>query len=212
MALHNPPNPGGGGGNNSSGSSSSSNQNNYEQDRQKFEGMLGSFYSTRNANAERLTKFVAALSAAVACEQASLNSSSALLEFPVDPSAAFATAVDSEVLVEGLGITGPSGINFGVPAAFFYALGAHLDKTTTTAHRFQMATGEAMERILQQFATAVNAGVIEDQADFTGATPGTVKSFQAARRLVALGVSAASSSPPVTVPAGSRSRRSSATG
>jgi hypothetical protein len=66
----NPPNPGGGGSTTNTGGAS----NNFEQDRQKFEGELGSFYSTNNANAERLTKFVAAASAAVACEQASQNS------------------------------------------------------------------------------------------------------------------------------------------
>ena len=57
-----------------------------EQDRQKFEGTLNSFYSTRNATAERLAKFVAAVSAAVYCELTSVNATAALLEFPVDPS------------------------------------------------------------------------------------------------------------------------------
>ncbi len=40
-----------------------------DQDRQKFEGTLGSFYATRNAEAVRLTKFIAAVSAAILCEQ-----------------------------------------------------------------------------------------------------------------------------------------------
>ena len=186
----NPPNPGGGGGN-SSGNSSS---NNFEQDRQKFEGTLSSFYATRNANAERLAKFVAAASAAVVCEQTSLNSTAALIEFPVDPSSAFATAVESEVLLGGLGVTGPSGLNFGIPAAFFYALGANLDKTTSAAQRFQTATGDAIERLLQQFSTAVNVSVIKDSEPFADTSLGlpAISSFQAARRLVALGVSAAS--------------------
>ena len=198
----NPPNPGGGGGN-ASGATGGS--NNFEQDRQKFEGMLSSFYSTRNATAERLAKFVAAASAAVACEQASLNSTTALLGFPVDPSASFATAVGSELLVAGLGTAGPGGLNFGVPAAFFYTLGAHLDKGTTAAHRYQMATGEAIERLLQQFATAVDTGVIHESEPFTDTSLGTSKftGFQAARRLEALGVSAASTSAPATAFAGS---------
>ncbi|MGA2829337.1 MAG: hypothetical protein ABSF03_24865, partial [Streptosporangiaceae bacterium] len=203
----NPPNPGGGGGN----SSGNSSNNNFEQDRQKFEGTLSSFYSARNANAERLAKFVAAASAAVFCEQASVNSTAALLEFPVDPSSAFAAAVESEVLLEGLGVTGPSGLDFGVPAAFFYALGANLDKTTTAAQRFQMATGDAIERLLQQFSAAANRSspgqlpVINDSEAFADTALGLpdISSFQAARRLVALGVSAASSSPSVTVLAGS---------
>jgi Tc toxin complex TcA C-terminal TcB-binding domain len=190
----NPPNPGGGGGG----------SNNFEQDRQKFEGNLGSFYSTNNANAERLTKFVAAASAAVACEQASLNSDSALLEFPVDPSATFANAVGSELVVQGVSAGGASGLNFGVPAAFFYALGANLDQTTTAVRRFQMATGDAIERLLQQFATAVDRLIINDKESFTDTSvgPATITPFQAARRLVALGVSAASTSPAATVYAG----------
>jgi Tc toxin complex TcA C-terminal TcB-binding domain len=196
----NPPNPGGGG----SITNTSGGSNNFEQDRQKFEGELGSFYSTNNANAERLTKFVAAASAAVACEQASLNSGSALLEFPVDPSVSYANEVESELLVQGVSVTGPGGLNFGVPAAFFYALGAHLDQSTGTVQRFQMATGDAIERLLQQLGTAVDQGVISDTEDFsdTSVFPVSVTSFQAARRLAALGVSAASTSPSVTVYAG----------
>jgi hypothetical protein len=197
----NPPNPGGGG---STTSSTSGASNNFEQDRQKFEGELGSFYSTNNANAERLTKFVAAASAAVACEQASLNSGSALLEFPVDPSVTYANAVESELLVQGISRTGPSGLNFGVPAPFFYALGASLDQSTTMVQRFQMATGDAIERLLQQFATAKDQLVINDAESFTDSSvgPASITSFQAVRRLTALGVSAASTTPAVTVYAG----------
>jgi len=196
----NPPNPGGGG----TVSTKDNTSNNYEQDRQKFEGNLSSFYSTRNANAERLTKFVAAVSAAVACEEMSVRSTAALLGFPVDPASSFSAAVQSQLLVTGLGSAGTSGLDFGVPAAFFYALGAHLDKTTTPAQRFQMATGEAIERLLQQFSTAENALVIKDSEAFTEKSLGLpdITSFQAARRLVALGVSAASNSPSVTVFAG----------
>ena len=196
----NPPNPGGGG----TISTQSNTSNNYEQDRQKFEGNLSSFYSTRNANAERLTKFVAAVSAAVACEEMSVRSTQALLGFPVDPSSSFAAAVPSQLLVAGLGSGGTSGLNFGVPAAFFYVLGAHLDKTTTPAQRFQMATGEAIERLLQQFSTAENALVIKETEAFSdkGLHLPDITSFQAARRLVALGVSAASNSPSVTAFAG----------
>jgi hypothetical protein len=195
----NPPNPG----------SSSPDSNNgdavLEQDRQKFEGTLNSFYSTRNATAERLAKFVAAVSAAVFCEQTSLYSSSALLEFPVDPSSTFATAVESEVLLQDLGGSRSDGINFGVPAAFFYALGAKMDKSTTALQRYQMATGDAIERLLQEFDAAEDTDVISDSEAFSDPTFANVSisSFQAARRLVALGVSAASTSPQVPLLAGS---------
>ena len=195
----NPPNPGGGGGDNGGSSSSS---NNYEQDRQKFEGALNSFYSTRNATAERLTKFVAAASAAAACEQMSVNATSALMEFPVDPSVPFTAAVESEILLQG--VNGASGPNFGVPAAYFYALGATLDKTTTAAQRFQLATGDAIERLLQQFAAAQDKLVITDSENFkvTGLS-GAVTAFQAARRLIALGVPTACTTPAIPVVAGS---------
>ncbi|MFZ0420270.1 MAG: neuraminidase-like domain-containing protein [Candidatus Sulfotelmatobacter sp.] len=191
----NPPNPGG------SADNSNNSTNSLETDRQKFEGTLNSFYSTRNATAERLTKFVAAASAAVVCEQASLNSAVALLEFPVDPSSSFATEVESELAVEGINASGPAGVNFGVPAAFFYALSANLDKSTTALQRFQQATGDAIDRLLQLFQTAENAGVIDDSENFTNPafSSQSITSFQAARRLVALGVSAASNSASVTV-------------
>jgi hypothetical protein len=201
----NPPNTGGSG-------TSGNNEPVLEQDRQKFQGTLNSFYSTRNATAERLTKFVAAASAAVYCEQTSLYSAAALLEFPVDPTtASFATAVESELLLDGLGLAGTSNINFGVPAAFFYSLGASLDKSTSAAQRYQMATGDAIDRLLQQFAAAEqppageDTGVINDSEAFVDPQFNTVKisSFQAARRLVALGISAASTSPAATLVAGS---------
>jgi hypothetical protein len=190
----NPPNPG-------NSSTQGSNEPVLEQDRQKFEGTLNGYYSTRNATAERLAKFVAAVSAAVYCELTSVNATTALLEFPVDPSRPFASAVESEVLLQGVGGTSAGAVNFGVPAAFFYALGAKMDKSTTAIQRYQMATGDAIDRLLQEFAAAEDAYVIEDSEAFTDpALAGTtITSFQAARRLVALGVSAASGSPAVTL-------------
>ena len=192
----NPPNPG--------GSAVSSNNNNgtngLETDRQKFEGSLNSFYSTPNASAQRLTKFVAAASAAIFCEATSLSSTSALLEFPVDPSAGFAASVESELMVEGLGLSGPAGIHFGIPAAFFYALGATLDQSTTASQRFQLATGDTIERLLQLLSLAENANVIEDSEGFyNSGAGGPITSFQAARRLAALGVSTSSNCPSATV-------------
>jgi hypothetical protein len=189
-----PPNPG-----NSSTTQNSSNQV-LEQDRQKFEGTLNSFYATRNATAERLAKFVAAASAGVYCELSSENATAALLEFPVDPSLSqpLASAVESEILLQGLGGTSAGSINFGVPAAFFYALGAKMDKSTTAVQRYQIATGDAIDRLLQEFDAAEDQGVIEDsEAPALGGA--AISSFQAARRLVALGVSAASGSPAVTL-------------
>ena len=202
----NPPNAGGGGSSTGTDKSGDTSSSNYEMDRQKFEGALKSFYATRNAGAERLTKFVAAASAALACEQLSRSAPAALIEFPVDPSATLSSAVESEILLEGLGVGGPSGLDFGVPASFFYVLGTSLDKSTTAAQRFAMATGDSVERLLQEFGTAQDTGLIDDpqlfSGDGLGGLPG-ITSFQAARRLAALGVSAASGSPSATVLAGS---------
>jgi hypothetical protein len=191
----NPPNPG------NSSTQPGSNNNNLEQDREKFQGTLNSFYATRNATAERLTKFVTAVSAAVYCELSSVNAPAALLEFPVDPSQPFASAVESEILLQGVGGTGANTVNFGVPAAFFYALGAKMDKNTTAVQRYQMATGDAIDRLLQEFSAAEDAQVIGDSEAFSDPALAsvTIASFQAARCLVALGVSAASGSPAVTL-------------
>jgi hypothetical protein len=200
----NPPNSGGGG--STTNTSNNSGSNNYEMDRQKFEGALKSFYSTRNASAERLTKFVAAASGALACEGLSRSATTALLAFPVDPSTTLTTAVESEILLEGLGIGGPSGLDFGVPAAFFYVLGASLDKSTTAAQRFQIHAGDAIERLLQQFGTAQDTDLLGESQSFSGdglSGLNPVTPFQAARRLSALMVSAASGSPSATVLAGS---------
>lgn len=210
----NPPNTGGGG--STTAGSNSGDTNNFEMDRQKFEGALNSFYSTRNAAAERLTKFVAAASAALACEQYSLAATSALLEFPVDPlgqtaagqDVTFSTAVESEILLTGLGTGGAAGISFGVPAAFFYVLGTSLDKTTSAAQRFQLATGDGIDRLLQVFTAAQDSDllVVGGPQNFSGNVPNPpagITPFQAARRLAALGVSAASNSPQAAVSAGS---------
>ncbi|MFM0258419.1 Tc toxin subunit A-related protein [Paraburkholderia sediminicola] len=245
--------------------------NNLEQDRLKFEGTLNSFYATRDGTAERLTKFVAAASAALYCEQTSANSTNALLEFPVDPTLSLAESVNNELLLQGVGLFGTSGLVFGVPAAFFYAIGVSLDKSATPKQRFQHATGDTVERLLHVFSAAEQAGSIVDNESFQaagvsakttadcpqgtdlltfGATggmqsgmtvsglnipagttvqtvttttvklsgsvpadvksgslitfviPGSIRSFQAARRLVALGISAASNSPSEQVYAG----------
>ena len=112
--------------------------------------------------------------------------------------------MESELLLEGLGTNDVSGLSFGVPAAFFYALGASLDKSTTPLQRFQLATGDAIERLFQVFSAAEEANSITDPEAFKtpGVTLSAITSFQAARRLAALGVSSASNSPSVPVYAG----------
>ena len=69
--------------------------------------------------------------------------------------------------------------------------------------RFQLATGDAIERLFQVFSAAEQAGSIVDLEGFQpGVSLGKITSFQAARRLAALSVSSASNSPSVPVYAG----------
>src|SRR5262249_41344264 len=145
-----------------------------------------SFYSTRNSNAERLAKFVAAVSAALNCENLSLTATEALLEFPVDPAVLpNPSPVESEVLLAGLT---KAGVNFGVPAAFFYALGNKQDKNPSAAARYQMATGDTPERVLQELVQAVSSGVIAQKNDdreafsLPGSPAGKISAVQATRR------------------------------
>ena len=200
----NPPNTGGSTASGGGGDSS----NGDEQDRQKFEGTINSFYSTRNATAVRLTKFVAAASGALYCENKSVNASQALLEFPVDPDLLpEPSPVESEILLTGLT---PGGVNFGVPAGFFYALGIGLDKSATGDNRYQIACGDKADRVLQQFGQAVVAGSIGKIGDDTEGfclplqspftTHDSITAAQAARRLTALKVTSSSTSPVVTLP------------
>src|ERR1700722_2779235 len=64
---------------------SSGQANPYEGERQQFEAALQSYYSVADTNAARLTGFVYALSAAVACEQTSIAAQQAVLDYPVNP-------------------------------------------------------------------------------------------------------------------------------
>ncbi len=69
--------------------------------------------------------------------------------------------------------------------------------------RYNRATGDKIERVLQELYAAEDAKTISDPEAFNDKSLGTnLFIFQAARRLVALGVSAASSSPPVTLTPG----------
>ncbi|MDR3735403.1 MAG: hypothetical protein P4L10_07690, partial [Acidobacteriaceae bacterium] len=187
---------------NSGASSSNGNNNGDEQDRQRWEGALNSFYSTRNSVAVRLSKFVAAVSCALYCEATSTAAPQAVLEFIVDPTAyADASPIVSEVLLTGLNST----INFGVPAAFFYALGSNQGITTTAASRYKSACGDTVDRLLQEFGQAVMTGVITDLEAYSlplsSPPAGKISSVQAARRLSALAVTQSSTTPIVPLPA-----------
>lgn len=171
-------------------SGSSPNQN--EGDRQQFEGNLKSYYATADATAARLTNYVYALCAAVACEKMSLAAAQVLLSFPANPgSGGTAPTSDTDIILTGF----RTAMNFGVPAAYFYALGASLPTQIAPAQRYQMATGEQLAKLLSDLTAAVNTGTVTDSE--TGVSLGTLttNAAQAARRLAALNVPAGSSTP-----------------
>jgi hypothetical protein len=169
------------------GSSPAPNQ--LEGDRQQFEGNLKKYYSTADATADRLTSFIVALSRAVACEQTSVAATQAQIEFPANPGVAdLLTSNEVSVTLTAVNTTfGPAG--FGVPAGYFYALSAVMPSQMTAPRRYQLATGEKIDRILAAFTAAINDGTITDAEAFS-TVAGSCNAAQAARRLSALSVQA----------------------
>jgi Tc toxin complex TcA C-terminal TcB-binding domain len=193
----NPPNTGG-----LLGGSSNTTPNLNEGDRQQFEAQLNSYYTLANATADRLTNFVFALSAAIACQEQSLAATQAALSFPPDPVAQnYNFGNDVAVILTGLGPAG-SPTNFGVPAGYFYALAASLPPQVTAQHRYALATSEGLTGLLADLTAAISAGVVPDGQSFTppvlgGPAPaaGAVNAAQAARRLAALAVPVGTATP-----------------
>ena len=183
---------------------SGSTPNPYEGGRQQFEGQLQSYYAVADTNADRLTSFVYALSAAIANEQQSLAATQATLQFPVDPgtsagtpgagTSGTGTPSDVAVILTGVANAGVTG-NFGVPAAYFYALAATMPAQITAAQRYQQATGDQLSRLLTDLTTAFNTGTITDSESCVTEPAVTISAAQAARRIAALGVPAGSATP-----------------
>ena len=97
-----------------------------EQDRQKFEGDLKSFYSTRSAEAQRLAGFVYALALAIAFNEKSLAATSVRFQFPIiDDNTTLTTIKEAAVILNN---SSASSVNqglspdFSVPAEYFFAL------------------------------------------------------------------------------------------
>jgi hypothetical protein len=175
---------------------SGNNPNPYESDRQQFQAQLTSYYSVADTSAGRLTNFVYALSAAVACEQQSLAAAQAIIEFPVNPGAPSSVPVsEASVILTGIGAANPS-LSFGVPAGYFYALGANLPVQISPQMRYQIATGDHLSRLLTDLTTAINSGTVSNNESFV--TPGlaAINAAQAARRIISLGVPQGSATPP----------------
>ncbi|MBZ5494665.1 MAG: hypothetical protein LAO76_27375 [Acidobacteriia bacterium] len=175
---------------------SGSTPNQLEADRQQFEANLKSYYTTADATADRLTNYVYSLAAAVACEEQCLKARQAILDFPANPSQAGPTPTSStEIILTAFGGVNPP-VNFGVPAAYFYALGASMPPQITPTQRFRMASGDKPQHVLAQLTAAINARTVSDAEKFATlpAAP-SINAAQAARRIIALGVPVGSTTP-----------------
>ncbi|MFZ0560566.1 MAG: neuraminidase-like domain-containing protein [Terriglobales bacterium] len=168
------------------GSSPTPNQN--EGDRQQFQANLAGYYGLPDANADRLTNFVFSLAAAVACEETSLAATQVYLEFPTNP--AETGSPDVEVILQGVG-TATS--NFGVPAAYFYALGANMPTSMLAPQRYTLALSEGLPQMLAELTAAFNAGTITDAEVFVTSAMPAINAAQAARRMQVLNVPSGSS-------------------
>ena len=87
-------------------------------------------------------------------------------------------------------------VSFGVPAAYFYALGANLPVQVPPDQRYRMACADTVVRALAELTAAFGSGLIGDSYQ-VGNTGPAVNPAQAARRLAALGVPTASTIPAV---------------
>jgi hypothetical protein len=169
--------------------------NQLEADRQQLEASLLSYYALADAKADRLTGFVHALSAAISCEQRSLTSTQAMLELPANSAAAGGGPVSGhQIILTGVDSVDPPS-NFGVPAAYFYGLAALLPLEIGADRRFQLASGDHIERLLSELTTAIEAGTITDSEAFVALAPQAINAAQAARRIAALGIPISSSVP-----------------
>jgi hypothetical protein len=169
--------------------------NQHEANRQQFEASLMSYYALADMAAERLTGFVYSLSAAIACEQRSLAATQAMLELPANSAAAGGGPVSGhEIILTGIDSVDPPE-NFGVPAAYFYGIAAQLPLQIGPDKRFQLASGDRLERLLSELTSAIEAHMITDKEDFVAPTLPAINAAQAARRIVALGIPTSSSAP-----------------
>ncbi len=162
--------------------------------RQQFEAELQAFYAVHNANVERLTGYIYALSAAEANAARSAAASQAGLNVPLQISNPGQGTIKATRIILTAG-ENPLDPSFAVPADHFYALGAIFPLQTSFEQRYELATMAAEKQLLIQLEEAINEGVIDGE-------PGGLTRFQVARRLVALGATRGPE-PQCTVEAGS---------
>jgi hypothetical protein len=143
-----------------------------ERDRRNFENALVAHYSRLNSQAEHLTSFVFAVSAAIWCEQETKKATRAGFSFPVFPAA---PAQEAKVILNG----GDTPLGFDVPAEYFYAVTAILPLQVMREERFQMTVLSPEEQTVANIKRALNQHLITERTE--------VNRYQAARRLRALG-------------------------
>ena len=159
-------------------SGTTTNQN--EGDRRQFEAQLKGYYALADATADRLTNYVYALAAAVACEELSLAATQALLELPVNPGQpGNAPLNETELILTGFGNVSPPA-NFGVPAAYFYALGVLMPTQITPSRRYQLAIRDKIDHLLAELTSAINAGTVTDSERFAS-LPAAIPAINAAQ-------------------------------
>jgi hypothetical protein len=151
--------------------------NKADLDRKQFEASLTGFHATQEAATQRLAKYVFAASAAVDANKRSVSATRVGFTFPVDPATIVAGANVKHAQV-ALNNAGGFVLNFGVPAAYFYALGAGLSPNVASAQRYGMATLQNERQIAIQLQQALDDGIINAQP---------ISVNNAARRMVALG-------------------------
>lgn len=162
-----------------------------EQDRQKFEGDLKSFYSTRSSQAQRLAGFVYALALAIAFNEKSLAATSVRFQFPIiDDNTTLTTIKEAAVLLNNSSTSSVNqGLNpdFSVPAEYFYALVIGLPPQSTPQpqpqqqqyqHQYQLTCLMNEQQVLDKLHNAIKKKFINAQA---------ITPEQAARNLAALG-------------------------
>lgn len=174
-----------------------------EKERKKFEAALLRYYSKHNADAERLSRFVSSLSAAVYCNMRSRTANNVGIEFPISSTAGGST---SRIKKSRINLSAEQGsiiedlqLSFEVPADYFYALAATMPPHVSSERIYQMACIEEEQRILSAFDEAIDSNTITVKALVTGhkyidgefsvgGAPEQVFLEQAARRLNALGL------------------------
>ncbi|MET0453846.1 MAG: neuraminidase-like domain-containing protein [Mycobacterium sp.] len=159
------------------------------QARTQFEAELRAYYSTGDNDAERLAAFVSALAAAAHAESLSASAVRVGFRFPVRLGATNAGARLKSVRVILSGPNAPLETSFGVPAAYFYALGATTPAPIAAEQRYRLATLAEEDQTRAQVSAAVERGIVVAAPNGTiaGIDVPAINTAQAARRLRALG-------------------------